>query len=87
MRLDTGLHARAIGNFADTESARNLEDMANGALALARLNVAGRQPEFAQLLDGIQVSASGNALTIRIEQSGELLEKLKNARMIDPKLQ
>ena len=87
MRLDTGLHARAIGNFADAESARNLEDMANGALGLARLNVAGRQPEFAQLLDGIQVSASGNALTIRIEQSGELLEKLKNARMIDPKLQ
>jgi hypothetical protein len=33
------------------------------------------------LLDGIQVSNSGTMLTIKIDESGELLQKLKDLRL------
>jgi hypothetical protein len=80
MRVDTGLHARAIGNFADAESAKNIVDLARGALAVAKLQVAKDQPDIVQLLDGIQVSNSGPTLTVRIEEAGDLLMKLKDVR-------
>jgi len=80
MRVDTGIHARAVGNFADAESAKNIVDLARGALAVAKLQVAKERPDMVQMLDGIQVSNSGPTLTVRIEEAGELLMKLKDVR-------
>src|SRR4030095_6175856 len=37
MRVDSGIHARAIGNFADSESAKNIGDLARGAIAVAKM--------------------------------------------------
>jgi hypothetical protein len=82
MRVDSGIHARAIGNFADSESAKNIGDLARGAIAVAKLQVAQQQPDMVQLLDGIQVSNSGPTLTVRIEEAGELLMKLKDIRAV-----
>ena len=84
MRVDTGIHARAIGNFADAESAKNIGDLARGAIAVAKLQVAKQQPDIVLLLDGIQVSNSGPTLTVRIEEAGELLMKLKDLRAYSP---
>src|SRR5215813_703558 len=84
MRVDTGIHARAIGNFADAESAKNIGDLARGAIAVAKLQVAKQQPDMVLLLDGIQVSNSGPTLTVRIEEAGELLMKLKDLRAYSP---
>ncbi len=80
MRVDTGIHARGIGNFADAESAKNITDLVRGALAIAKMQVAKQQPDFIQVLDGIQVSNSGLTLTVRVEESGELLKKLKDLK-------
>jgi hypothetical protein len=80
MHVDTGLQARAVGNFADAESAKSIGDLVRGALAVAKLQVAKQQPDMVQLLDGIQLSNSGTTLTLRIEESGELLKKLKDLR-------
>jgi len=80
MRVDSGIHARAIGNFGDAESVRNLTDLAGGVLAIAKLQLVKTQPEMAQLLDGILVSGSGTTLTVRVEQSAEQLKLLKNLR-------
>jgi len=77
MRIDTDLHARAIGNFTDAESAKNLADLARGALAVAKLQVAQRQPDLIQALDGVQVGNSGATLTVTVEESGDLLKKLQ----------
>jgi hypothetical protein len=82
MRVDSGIHARAIGNFADSESAKNIGDLARGAIAVAKMQVAKQQPDMVQLLDGIQVSNSGPTLTVRIEEAGELLMKLKDIRAV-----
>jgi len=34
-----------------------------------------------QVLDGVQVSSSGNVLTLRVEESGDLLKKLSTTRL------
>ncbi len=80
MRFDNDFHARLTLNFADTNSARNIEDLGRGMLGLVRLQAQQKQPDLAQLLDGIQVSNNGSTLTIKIDESIVLLKKLQDAR-------
>lgn len=81
VRVDTGIHARGTATFADAESAKNLSDLVSGALAIAKLQIAKQQPDMLQVLDGVQVTSSGNMLTVRVEESGELLKKLNTTRV------
>jgi hypothetical protein len=80
MRVDQDVHARAIGNFADADAARNLSDMARGFIAVAKLQVA-RQPDMLHLLDGIQVRDAGTSVLVNIDEPGDLLKKLKDYRL------
>jgi hypothetical protein len=75
MRVDTGVHIRATGSFADADSAKNISDLVAGALAIAKLQVAKGQPDMLQVLDGIQVNNSGTTLTLKIDEPGDLLKK------------
>ena len=81
MRIDKDVHARATGDFADAESARNLSDMARGFIAVAKLQIAKQQPDFLQLLDGIDVRSNGSSVTVRIDESGDLVMKLQKVRL------
>src|SRR5262249_14489396 len=76
MRIDNDVHARATGTFSDEDSAKNIGDLARGALAIAKMQVAQKQPDVVHLLDGIQVSNSGTTLTVRVDESGDLLKKI-----------
>ena len=76
MRVDTDIHARGVGTFADAESANNLSQMASGLIAVAKLQVAKQQPDLLHVLDGIKVSSNGSSLTVTIDESGDLLKKL-----------
>lgn len=78
MRVDTGVHIRATGTFADADSAKNINDLAAGALAIAKLQVAKGQPDMLQALAGIQVNNSGTTLTLRIDESGDVLKKVSH---------
>lgn len=78
MRVDTGIHARATGNFSDADSAKNLRDLARGALALIKMQVAKQQPDMLNVLDGIQVSTTGNTLVVQVDESGDLLNKMRH---------
>lgn len=80
MRFDNDFHARLTGNFADTNSARSIEDLGRGMLGLVRLQAQQKQPDLAQLLDGIQVSSSGSTLTVKVDESIALLKRLQDAR-------
>jgi hypothetical protein len=82
MHVDSGIQARAIGNFTDAESAKNIGDLVRGALAVAKLQIAQQQPDIVKLLDGIQVTNSGTTLTFSVDESGELLKKLKDLRSL-----
>jgi len=76
MRVDTGIHAKAVGNFADAESAKNVSDLARGALAIGKLQLAKQKPELLQIVDGIQVSSSGATVTVLIEESEQAIKAL-----------
>lgn len=79
MRVDEDIHAKAVGNFADAEAARNLSDLARGFLAVAKLQVAKEQPDLLHALDGIQIRSSGTSVVVNIDESGDLLKKLQNS--------
>jgi hypothetical protein len=76
MKIDRDLHARAMADFADPNTANNLADMARGFIAIAKLQVAKQQPDLLHVLDGIQVSSSGSSVVAQIEEPGDLLMKL-----------
>jgi hypothetical protein len=78
MRIDSDIHARAIGDFADANTASNLADMARGFIAVAKLQVAKQQPDLLHVLDGIQVSSSGSSVSAQIEEPGDLLMKFRS---------
>ena len=73
MRIDHDIHARALGDFTDANTATNLADMARGFIAVAKLQVAKQQPDLLHVLDGIQVSSSGSTVTAQIEEPGDLI--------------
>jgi len=77
MRVDRDVHARATGNFSDTDSAKNLADMTRGFIALAKVQVAKQQPDLVHLLDGIQVSSSGSLVIAEVDEPGDLLMRLR----------
>ena len=73
MRIDQDIHARALADFTDTNTATSLADMARGFIAVAKLQVAKQQPDLLHVLDGIQVSSSGSTVTAQIEEPGDLI--------------
>lgn len=79
MNVDSAIHAKATGNFADAQSAKDVGDLAQGALAIARLQMAKQKPELLPVLNGIQVSASGVTVNVKLEMSGELFKGLMGA--------
>jgi hypothetical protein len=80
VRIDSDFHARLTGNFADANSARSIEDLGRGMLGLVRLQMAQKQPDLAQLLDGIQINSNGSTLTLRVDAPSDLLKKLQDSR-------
>ncbi len=79
MRLDSGVHAVATGQFADSESARAAGNLLRGLVAVAKFQVS-RQPDMIQLLDGVQVQQSGLSMTVNFNASGDSLKKLQALR-------
>ena len=77
MRVDSDIHARATGDFADANTASNLADMARGFIAVAKLQMAKQEPDLLHVLDGIQVSSSGSSVSAQIEEPGDLLMKFR----------
>jgi hypothetical protein len=79
MRVDTGIHVVATGQFLDSENARTTTDLLRGFVALAKLQAA-RQPDLLELLDGVQVEQSGLSMTVNFAADGDLLKRLQTLR-------
>jgi hypothetical protein len=79
MRLDTGVHVKAIGNFTDDQAAKSTADLVRGLLAVARLQVY-KQPDLVSLLEGVRIDYAGISMTVRFDGDGELLKKLQSKR-------
>ena len=79
MRIDRDVHARAVADFADANTANNLVDMARGLIAVFKLRVTNEQPDLLHALDGIQISSRGSSVVADIEEPGDLLMKFPPA--------
>jgi hypothetical protein len=76
-RIDGGLSGILRAEARDDESAKNLRDVVQGFLALAKMQ-AGTKPEFDGLLRSVQLSGTGKTVAISFEVPNELIQAMSN---------
>jgi hypothetical protein len=76
-RIDGGLSGVLRAEARDDESAKNLRDVVQGFLALARMQ-AGSKPEFDSLLRSVQLSGTGKTVAISFEVPSEFIQAMSS---------
>ena len=76
--LRDGVKATARGNTGKEADGKQLHDALRALVGLGRLSAPDNQPDLLAALDGVKISQAGTAVTLQIEESAELLEKLLN---------
>src|SRR5262245_54896400 len=76
MRVDRDVSARITGRFTDADSAKTIADVGRGMVSLMKLQVAKDQ-DILQALDGVQISNSGTTIVVNIDETGDVLKKLR----------
>jgi hypothetical protein len=74
-RIDGGLSGVLRAEARDDEAAKNLRDVVQGFLALAKMQ-AGTKPEFDGLLRSVQLSGTGKTVAISFEVPNELIQAM-----------
>jgi hypothetical protein len=74
-RVDSGLHGFVRADARDAESAKNLRDVVQGFLALAKMQ-GTRQPQYKGLFDSLALSAEGNSVSLTFEVTPTMLDAL-----------
>jgi hypothetical protein len=77
-RVDTGLHGFVRAEARDDQSARDLRDVVQGFLALARMQGA-RDPAYRQMLDSVTVNTTGTSVSLSFDVSPSVLDTLNSA--------
>jgi hypothetical protein len=76
-RIDGGLSGILRAEARDDESAKNLRDVVQGFLALARMQSAAK-PEFDTLLRSVQLSGTGKTVAISFEVPSEFIQAMSS---------
>jgi hypothetical protein len=74
-RVDDGLAAHVHAEARDEQAARDMRQVVQGLLALVRLQ-ADKSPELAALVNSIELTGEGNAVSVAFSISREVIEKL-----------
>jgi hypothetical protein len=74
-RIDGGLSGVLRAEARDDEAAKNLRDVLQGFLALAKMQ-ASQKPEFDTLLRSVQLSGTGKTVAISFEVPSELIQAM-----------
>lgn len=74
-RVDGGMSGTLRAEARDDEAAKNLRDVVNGFLALARLQ-AGAKPEFQSLMQSVQLSGTGRTVALSFQVPNDLLQSM-----------
>ena len=74
-RVNGGVSGTLTAEARDEETGRNLRDLLQGFLALARLQV-GSRPELRGLLDSIQLTAAGTNVTLTFDLPSDAVLEL-----------
>lgn len=73
--VNGGLRASVTAEANDDEAAKNLRDVVQGALAMARLHADGK-PELAPLLQGLQVAGTGTTVSVNVAMPSAVIDAL-----------
>jgi hypothetical protein len=76
-RIDGGLSGVLRAEARDDEAAKNLRDVVQGFLALAKMQ-ASAKPEFDGLLRSVQLSGTGKTVAISFEVPSELIQAMSD---------
>jgi hypothetical protein len=77
-RVNGGVSGTFTAEARDEEAARNLPDVANGFLALARMQ-AGSRPELQGMIQSLQLSGVGNKVELSFSLPTELFDAIAGA--------
>ena len=78
-RVNGGLAGIIKAEARDEEAAKNLRDVANGFLALAKMQ-AGSRPEFQSAMQSLTLGGTGKTVELSFSVPVELLDAIKAAR-------
>jgi hypothetical protein len=76
-RIDGGLSGVLRAEARDDDAAKNLRDVVQGFLALAKMQ-AGAKPEFDSLLRSVQLSGTGKTVAISFEVPSEFIQAMSS---------
>ena len=76
VRIDTTLHLRLEADARDAQAANDLRGLANGVLALGRLQ-RGPDPQLADLARSVVVGGSASTVTLSFDAPPRLLDSLR----------
>lgn len=74
-RVDGGLSGTLRAEARDDDAAKNLREVVQGFLALAKLQ-AGQKPEFQSLMQSIQLSGTGRTVALSFQVPSELIQSM-----------
>lgn len=73
--VNGGLRASLTAEAADDEAAKNLREVVQGALALARLHADG-WPELEPLVQGLQVAGTGRTVSVNVAMPSAVIDAI-----------
>jgi len=82
--VDSGLRARVAVEARDEASAQNLQEVIRGFMALARLQ-ASQHPEVGELLNSLQLTGDGKAVSLSFAVPSEVIDALGALRAARPR--
>lgn len=78
-RVNDGVSAILHAETRDEQSAQDLREVIRGFVALVRMQV-GKQPEFADLMNSIQLSGEGTTVTLGFSVPAAMIDRLNAIR-------
>ena len=84
--IDGGLKAVLSAEARDDDSAKNLREVVQGFLALAKLQTSSK-PEFQRFVNSLEIHGTGNTVALSLDVPAELFDALSAAMPKQPKRQ
>src|SRR5262245_23591610 len=84
--VNSGVEGQVRVETRDEASAKNLQDVVRGFMALGRLQ-AGEHPEFAEFLNSVQLSGDGKTVSLSFSLPPEMIDALGALRAQRPRPQ
>src|SRR5262245_24126185 len=82
--VNTGVEGQIRVETRDEMSAKNLQDVVRGFMALGRLQ-AGQHPELAEFLNSVQLSGDGKTVSLSFSLPSEIIDALGALRAQQPR--